>query len=361
MTDTVDVLVSMDTTGSTFPCASQMRRNVKNLVTSLFSAIPKLKLGLIFHKDWCNKGYPYHIKMLDLTNNEDEIEHFLIDAGGATGGHGPMACYELALQHARRAASWRAGKSKIFVMIGDEIPNEKTSRDNLEHIDWKNEVGLLKDMGVQIYSVQCLNEYHSPPFYQYCADTTGGFYFQLDQMAHIQELISAVCFKQDSDAAVERFEIELQNTGRINRDTDNFIGILLKRKTSKRYKSSAASLGAVPPARFQIIPVDDDCPIKEFVLNQGLNFKKGRGFYEFTKKEKVQDYKEIVLQDRFTGDMYYGDKAMALMRGESGDSKGKINPNVNLQQQYRIFVQSTSVNRRLVGGTLFLYEVENWQ
>lgn len=358
--NSIDVLVSMDTTGSTYPCASQMRRNVRQLVSSLFTTVPNLKLGIVVHKDWCNRSLPYHVRMLDLTNDEIKIERFLNDIGDATGGRGSQACYELALQCARQA-TWRAGKSKIFVMVGDEIPNTKDSPHNEEHIDWKNEVGLLKELGVKIISVQCLNERHSPPFYQKCADETGGYYLRLDQMAHIQLLVSAICYKQDSEAAFERFETSLQTSGKMNRDVDNFISILAGRKTSKRYTSSAESLGAVPPTRFQIIPVDYDCAIKEFVLNQGLNFKRGRGFYEFTKKEKVQDYKEIVLQDRLTGDMYYGDKVTVLMRGDSGDSKGKINPNINLQQKYRIFVQSTSVNRRLIGGTLFLYEVENWQ
>ena len=54
----------------------------------------------------------------------------------------------------------------------------------------------------------------------------------------------------------------------------------------------------VDPARFQVLDVDDRCDIKSFVQRNGLIFKPGRGFYEFTKPEKVSDKKEVVLVDK---------------------------------------------------------------
>lgn len=51
-------------------------------------------------------------------------------------------------------------------------------------------------------------------------------------------------------------------------------------------------------ARFQILSVDDKCDIRSFVQKNGLLFKTGRGFYEFTKPEKISDKKEVVLVDK---------------------------------------------------------------
>lgn len=57
-------------------------------------------------------------------------------------------------------------------------------------------------------------------------------------------------------------------------------------------------LTAVDAARFQVLDVDERCDIKSFVQKNGLLFKTGRGFYEFTKPEKISDKKEVVLVDK---------------------------------------------------------------
>ena len=61
---------------------------------------------------------------------------------------------------------------------------------------------------------------------------------------------------------------------------------------------STEGLTAVNPARFQVLDVDERCDIKTFVQRNGLIFKTGRGFYEFTKAEKISDKKEVVLVDK---------------------------------------------------------------
>ena len=61
---------------------------------------------------------------------------------------------------------------------------------------------------------------------------------------------------------------------------------------------STEGLTAVNPARFQVLDVDERCDIKTYVQRNGLIFKTGRGFYEFTKAEKVSDKKEVVLVDK---------------------------------------------------------------
>jgi hypothetical protein len=118
-----------------------------------------------------------------------------------------------------------------------------------------------------------------------------------------------------------------------------------------------ADLRAVPPGRFQVLNVDVDISIKAFVLENGLTFKVGRGFYEFTKTETIQGHKEIILMDRKTGDLFAGEAARDLLGLPMGTTV-RIKPS-NLEK-YVVFVQSTSANRKLIGGTCFLYEVEDW-
>ena len=89
--------------------------------------------------------------------------------------------------------------------------------------------------------------------------------------------------------------------------------------------------GLVPidPSRFQVLHVQSRCSIKQFVLENALIFKTGRGFYEFTKPEVVSHKKEVVLVDRATGDMFTGREAAEMIGGISSlsslDSRIQLN------------------------------------
>ena len=99
--------------------------------------------------------------------------------------------------------------------------------------------------------------------------------------------------------------------------------------------------------------VDERGDIRTFVEKNDLSFKTGRGFYEFTKPEKISDKKEVVLVDKESGDMFTGPEACAMI-GAGGDSR--IKP--TSFDKWRVFVQSTSYNRVLISDTGFLYEVD---
>ena len=107
--------------------------------------------------------------------------------------------------------------------------------------------------------------------------------------------------------------------------------------------------------------MDHDETIRDYVENQGVKFRPGRGFYEFTKSVKVQANKEVILQDRKTGDLFTGLKARQMLGLPEG-VEARIKPDVmrGISAQYRAFIQSNSWNRRLLGGTNFLYEVSDW-
>ena len=76
--------------------------------------------------------------------------------------------------------------------------------------------------------------------------------------------------------------------------------------------------GLIPinPSRFQVLHVPEKCSIKEFVLNNSLMFRAGRGFYEFTKPEIISNKKEVVLIDKATGDMFTGQEAFDMIGGK---------------------------------------------
>ena len=70
--------------------------------------------------------------------------------------------------------------------------------------------------------------------------------------------------------------------------------------------ASPDELVPINPSRFQVLHVPAKCSIKEFVQNNYLLFKAGRGFYEFTNPELISNKKEVVLVDKATADMFTG-------------------------------------------------------
>ena len=355
----VDVVLTFDTTGSMYPCLTQVRRSCKDTVKRLFKDVEGLRVGVIAHGDYCDAGSSYVTKILDLTDDEKKVTSF-IDKVEPTGGGDAPECYELVLNQAR-SLKWTSGKSKVVVMIGDDVPHGPTYAQNTKKIDWRNELGLLLEAGINVYGVHAMPgcRKHSKSFYEEIARKTGGFYLTLDQFATINDLIMAVCYKQGGDEQLQGFEKEVKETGRMNRNLDKIISILLGRKPA--FAAGDASLHAVPAGRFQILPIDEKQAIAEFVRAQGVEFKKGRGFYELTKAETVHGYKEIVLMDKATGDIFSGAKVREMLElPPQSEKKGEDREDVKLRpvsfEKYAVFIQSTSANRALVPDTRLLYE-----
>jgi hypothetical protein len=167
-------------------------------------------------------------------------------------------------------------------------------------------------------------------------------------------MMMAVCFHRAGPERLEAFGSEVKAEGRMSRANTRMFDAMFRRAPAA---VTASDLSAVPPGRFQILAVDTDCSIKDFVSENGLTFKTGRGFYEFTKVETIQAKKEVVLMDKATGDLFAGEKARELLGLPEGES-ARMRP--TSLEKYAVFVQSTSANRKLVGKTRFLYEVSDW-
>ncbi|MDP4181618.1 MAG: VWA domain-containing protein [Bacillota bacterium] len=361
MSNCIDVCVSFDTTGSMYPCLTQVRRSVQQVVSKLFRDIPDLRISIIAHGDYCDAGKPYVIKVNDFSTNEKEIINFVNSVEPTYGGDAPE-CYELVLNHARTGLSWQSGRSKVLILIGDDVPHGPTYSGNVNKIDWRNELGLLLEAGINVYGIHAMPgiRKHSKPFYEEIAQKTGGFYLTLDQFANITDIIMAICYKQDGEESLLSFEQELKASGKLNYNIKSSIQ-KLKNAAIEEYESEDGLI-PVPDGRFQALTVDKDQSIKEFILEQGINFKTGRGFYELTKSEKVGLCKEILLFEKETGKIFNGPQVRDMLKlSPQAEIKGS---NETLRpvflEKYKVFIQSTSYNRKLIGGTCLLYEVEDW-
>ncbi len=104
----------------------------------------------------------------------------------------------------------------------------------------------------------------------------------------------------------------------------------------------------------QFFTVDQTDQIKPFVeAKTGSKYVAGTAFYQLMKKEdEVQDYKQIALRDKKAGKVYSGTEARNIL-GLPHNGTVKIAPGNHAG--YDIFIESTSVNRKLLPGTQVLY------
>lgn len=100
---------------------------------------------------------------------------------------------------------------------------------------------------------------------------------------------------------------------------------------------------------------EDGAEIRPFIEGRlkGGVMKKGAAFYQLTKTERnVQNYKKIVIRDKKSKALFGGDAARNLLKLPTNQNV-RLNPGTHTN--YDIFIQSTSVNRKLPKGTEVVY------
>ncbi|WP_327064644.1 vWA domain-containing protein [Kitasatospora sp. NBC_01302] len=117
-----------------------------------------------------------------------------------------------------------------------------------------------------------------------------------------------------------------------------------------------ANLDALDTGTYILIPVDQQSPIRDFVTRAGHTYRTGCAFYELSKREKIQGSKQLAVAEkdlttgRMTGRVFSGPAARRLLG--LPESEATVKPGDN--PAYTVFVQSTSVNRKLVPDTKLL-------
>jgi hypothetical protein len=126
---------------------------------------------------------------------------------------------------------------------------------------------------------------------------------------------------------------------------------LFKLDTTKITKSTVVkSLSELKPSEYHLLPVHKEHSIKEFVVSWLGEYRQGSAYYQLTKPETVQAYKEVCVQNKSNGKVYSGKHARELL----GLPDYEVKIAADNYSDYDIFVQSTSVNRKLLSGTKLL-------
>jgi len=106
--------------------------------------------------------------------------------------------------------------------------------------------------------------------------------------------------------------------------------------------------------KYRLYKVKQRDAVKFFCQRNGITFVRGTIYYELVKQELVQGTKKIIVLDEANDRLYTGRWARELLRLPTHDEDVKIRP--RHVYGYRVFIQSTSVNRKLVAGQNLLVE-----
>ena len=107
---------------------------------------------------------------------------------------------------------------------------------------------------------------------------------------------------------------------------------------------------------FAEIPVTSRKSLKKFVEESGLEFSKGKAFYQLTKKEVIQDYKKILVKRISDGKYFMGQDEVREILKIPKNSPKKTSVDKTEIPDFEIFVQSTSYNRVLLPDTKLVYQ-----
>jgi hypothetical protein len=106
---------------------------------------------------------------------------------------------------------------------------------------------------------------------------------------------------------------------------------------------------------YQIYNILHDGRIDEAVEDlTGRRYVPGSTFYQPMKAVKIQDYKEILVQNVKSGIVYSGENIRQLL----GLPSQTVEVNPGQHKDWKIFVQSTSLNRKLFAGTQILVRMD---
>jgi hypothetical protein len=113
-----------------------------------------------------------------------------------------------------------------------------------------------------------------------------------------------------------------------------------------------AGLKPLAASKYKLVPVPYDVEIRQFTVECGFQYIIGQGFYELNKTETIQPQKVIAIVERGPrGKVYVGADARNMLN--LPDAEVRVRPDFNAE--YAVYVQSTSVNRKLKVGTKYLY------
>lgn len=198
----IDVVFVLDTTSSMGGMIEAAKEKIWSIASTLGSAqqAPEIRMGLVAFRD---RGDAYVTRVVDLSADLDTMYATLMDYQAVGGGDGPESVNQ-ALYDAIVKMSWSQDPSayKTVFLVGDAPPH----MDYAEDVKYPETLGIAKDRGIVVNSIQCGDMPGTAAQWQRIAQLGGGRFFQVEQAG------SAVAIATPYDGQLATISRKLDDT-----------------------------------------------------------------------------------------------------------------------------------------------------
>jgi uncharacterized protein YegL len=165
--------------------------------------------------------------------------------------------------------------------------------------------------------------------------------------------VSAKGLEEVGEALVRSTDTYLTTRSVSGGATKKFDGLFSLNQSTLTAKTVKAKLDELTPDKYELFNVHVKTPIKEFweSWHKGQFYRVGSGYYQFMKIEHIQPHKQVLLQEKATGKVFYGAEARTIL----GLPNHTVKVDPANHPKYDIFVQSTAPNRNLIPGTKVIF------
>lgn len=194
----LDIVIVFDSTGSMGGEIDQVKSQIKRIGGTLLTMVPKARISLCTYRD---QGDEYVAKGLPLTNNIQDIEHYLqgIRAGG--GGDVEEAVQE-GLRWAVMNNQFKPNARKVILVFGDAPPHAKDRAACLRVAS--DFAGQSKGV---VSTVTCRNNTRLPEFVEIAQAGGGEAFLTSDERQIMTQLLVLVFGGKYRDKVLEAFKL----------------------------------------------------------------------------------------------------------------------------------------------------------
>ncbi|KAI8585132.1 hypothetical protein BDZ88DRAFT_433979 [Geranomyces variabilis] len=269
------ILFTFDTTGSMYSCIPALKTSLENNIDRILTVMPNVQIALLSHGDYQDEGVTYLTRYQDFTSDKQLLMTFIRDRATNTHGYDFEEAYEYVLHQSRTELTWHVDAIKSMVVMGDAPPHDTRYHLNKQKLDWREEARLLNQAQIRVYAVQCLSwGAESDRFYRELANLTHGHHLRLAQFQAVPNFMIAIATNElGGQQAVTQLgslsdEYRQQNGGFLTREFRQLFASLGVAAGGADGDASIAGLALVPAGKYQVINVDEDVELRQFIKNR---------------------------------------------------------------------------------------------
>ena len=205
----LDMVIAFDTTGSMASYIEAVRKEVSELIPSLFKDNKDLRLGIVAFGDYCDmksaQDFGNAYQCIKPTDNENDLIKFVNESKNTSGGDGDEF-YELVIKKIVEETPWRDDSTRVILLIADAAPHELgyTYKDYVigNQIDWREEAKKAASEGIKIDTVTITDT----PWYKELSAMTNGVSVPFRSGYKTARLVEAAIFSRGSHASRMKFD-----------------------------------------------------------------------------------------------------------------------------------------------------------